>query len=930
VRELLERDDELARLHGLLDGALAGEGGLLMLEGDAGIGKTGLVGVAAGIAADRGMRVLTARGAELECDLAFGVARDLLGPAASTAADGAAGLAAPVLARSQPTELAESGTQLFAALYGLYWLTAELGAAQPTLLAVDDAHWCDLPSLRFLAYLARRLDGLPVALLVAARPAAGGPQQDLLSVLAAEPLAMVARPRPLGHPAIRALLSASIGPADPGFVAACHTATGGNPFLLGELIAELETAGIAPRAASVGRLGALVPHGVRRVVVARLARLPTAAAALARAAAVLGDGANPRHVARLAGIPEDGAGVAADALVAARLMEPHIPLTFLHPLLRSAAATTLGPAELAAAHRRAARILAADGEPGDTLVPHLLAAQTTGDPWVVDALQSAARGAAARGDPEVAARYLVRALGEPPPPGQRAGLLHDLGLAEMHAGLPDAHRHLAAAAELATDPVDRARACLTTARGAFLAGRLGEAVTVCERALGELAGGHPELILELEVELVGAARQDIAHRPLALRVLARSADPPPDSVPGCMMLANLAVEEAAALGSRERAAELARRAFRGDRLFDTRALNTLPLALYALALAGRAREALRRSDEAIARYRTRGEVQGYAVVTAFRCYINRQLGDIGAAESDARTALDLARAHDVRFIEAHAVAWLVEALVDVGDIDTADREIGGQAGLIAAGDQFVATRLLAARGYLRLTQGRPDEAVDDLRACGRGLAAWKTRNPWLCPWTAPLVLALLARGDATEARQVAARALRLARRWGAPYALAESLRVAGQAAAGPDGKMLLHEAVAVAGTAELPLEEAHALAALGGKLRRAGRRQEAREPLRAALDRAVGCGATVLARQTHEELLASGAQPRRLRSTGAGSLTYAERRVAAMAAAGGTNRSIAQALFVAEKTVETHLGHVYRKLGISVRPQLAAALAGRE
>ena len=923
--ELLERDQELARVHRLLDTAVDGTGGVLLLEGDAGIGKTGLVRAAATLATSRGLRVLVARGAELERDLAFAVARDLLTPAADSAVDGAAALAGPVLATGHAPG---AGTELFAALHGLYWLTAEIGAARPTLLVVDDAHWCDLPSLRFLAYLARRLDGMPIALLVATRPAVGEPQQDLLEMLADGPLATVAHLRPLSSAAVRTLVSAALGAADPGFCDACRVATGGNPFLLEELIAELAATGVLPRLAEADRLESIVSHGVHRAVLARLARLPVGAAALARAAAVLGDGADPRHAARLAGIAHDRTGVGAlvDTLVAARLVEPQVPLTFLHPLLRSAVAATLGPAELAAAHRDAATLLADAGEREDVLVPHLLGAQATGDPWLVGALRNAAERATARGAAEVSAHYLARALAEPPPQHERADLLRELGVAEFHAGLPDAHRNLMAAVELAADPQGRARASLAAARALFLMGRPGEAVAVCERAVADLANRVPELQRELEVELVGAARQDITYRPLALRVLAAHSATQPHSGPECMMLANLAVEEAASLGSRERTVELAEQAFRGGWLFDPRAVVTLPLALYALTLAGRAQLALRHCDEALAKHRVRGEVQGCAVVLAFRSHIAHQTGDVRAAVNDARESLELARAHDVRFIEAHAVAWLVDALVATGDHDEAERAIVEQAELIADGRVFVAQRLLSARGQLRLAQGRPDEAVADLRACGRRLEAWNTRNPWLCPWIGQLVLALLARGDRAEALETAAEALQLARGWGAPFVLAESLRVVGLATGGDGGEELLREAVAVAATGESPLEEARALATLGAALRRAGRPKEARGPLRGALDRAVRSGASALARHAQEELVASGAQPRRLHSTGAEALTHAERRVAMMAVEGRTNRTIAQALFVGEKTVETHLGHVYKKLGIVSRSQLADAI----
>ena len=164
----------------------------------------------------------------------------------------------------------------------------------------------------------------------------------------------------------------------------------------------------------------------------------------------------------------------------------------------------------------------------------------------------------------------------------------------------------------------------------------------------------------------------------------------------------------------------------------------------------------------------------------------------------------------------------------------------------------------------------------------------------------------------SEAVGVAAEAVRLARQWNVPFALAEALRAAGLATGGADGLERLREAVAVAATGESTLEQARALGALGGALRRAGSRQAARGPLRDALDRAAHSGADAVVGGIHEELVATGAQPRRLRSTGVDALTHAERRVAGMAAGGGTNRAIAEALFVSEKTVETHLHRAYR------------------
>ena len=123
------------------------------------------------------------------------------------------------------------------------------------------------------------------------------------------------------------------------------------------------------------------------------------------------------------------------------------------------------------------------------------------------------------------------------------------------------------------------------------------------------------------------------------------------------------------------------------------------------------------------------------------------------------------------------------------------------------------------------------------------------------------------------------------------------------------------------------LEHAYALADLGGALRRANRRAEARDPLRQALELAHRCGATPLAERAHEELVAAGARPRRRVLTGVDALTPSERRIAAMAAEGLSNREIAQALFITLRTVEMHLSNAFRKLGVSTRTQLPVALA---
>ncbi len=917
---LLDREGEIGRLRRLVDATAASRGELVLVEGEAGIGKTRLVGAARAAACEAGLSVLGARGAELEGELAFGVARELLGrTAGERPLHGAAALAGPVLA---PTPGSVTG-DLFATLHGLYWLVAEIGDDAPVLLVVDDAHWCDPPSLRFLAYLAHRLDGLPVSLLVATRPDADAARADLLAALAGQ-AGDVLRPAPLGHGAVGSLVADRLGEPDAPFVTACASATGGNPYLLAELLAEVEVRGLAPRTAAVPALSATVPHGIERTVRRRLADLGESAAAVARAAAVLGEGHGLARVAAAAGVDHDEATEAADALVAARLVDRALPLRFLHPLVRSAVISMASPGQLCAAHRRAIDVLVADGERGDVLVPHLLADGPRGDAAVVAALREAAARAVGRGAPDVAVRYLRRALREPPRGGERAALLLELGAACLWAGDRDALGVLTRAAEEAADPEDRARARLLAARLMFDHGRLVEAVRVCEEGIEDLAGTESELVDELEAELVTAAMQDRRTRYVGRRRHAqRERLPEPATPTACMLIASAAVEEMLLTRSRARALDLAERSLTRGHLLEDRILVTLPSALITLAICGRPERALTVWDEAIARLRARGNGPGVALASAFRGHATLLAGDVASSLADLTLAVEMAVEVGSVTMWSYATGWLAEALIEAGDLAAAEAAIVATGDLVDA-PYYAANVLLGARGRLRSAQGRHEEAVTDLRALGERLLAWGASDPAPCPWRSSLTWALRGAGDLVAARAEGTAAVAAARSWGDPRALGEALVAAGAAQGGTAGRALLEQAVTVAG--DHPLVRAHALVELGAARRRGGQRVSARGPLREGLDLAVATGAGAVTRRAHEELVTAGGRPRRLRSSGADALTPTERRVASMAAEGLTNRAVAQALFVGEKTVETHLGSAYRKLGITARSQLPAAL----
>ena len=336
---LAERELELETVGQLLAGAGAGSGGVVVFEGPAGIGKSSLLAAARTAAA--GVRVLSARGSELERELPFGIVRQLL-ETVVMACDaqergvllaGAAALARPVLFAADPDDSAEPS---FSVLHGLYWLTVNLADARPLLVTVDDAHWADVASLRWLIYLARRLAGVPLALVLATRAAGPGHVQELLDELLVIPEVAVHHPGGLSERAIATLAAQALdAEPDPGFVTACQRATGGNPFLLRELFGELHRRGIAPSRQNAGLASQLSSQGVGRAVRARLRRLPPGCAALARAVAVLGDPAEPTLAARLADLDGSAAARAADALAEAAIFESGRWLAFVHPLVRA-------------------------------------------------------------------------------------------------------------------------------------------------------------------------------------------------------------------------------------------------------------------------------------------------------------------------------------------------------------------------------------------------------------------------------------------------------------------------------------------------------------------------------------------------------------------------------------------------------------------
>ena len=937
---LLEREAELVRLEGLLAAAAAGEGRLLFIEGEAGIGKTALLDALVERAPSGAVTVLHARGGELERDFPYGVVQQLYAPVARASPArrrkllaGAARLAAPALGLADPpTNATLTGADgSLAARHGLYWLTANLADERPLVLVVDDAHWTDSATLLFLHYLGRRLEGVPALVALALRASEPGAPKELVDALQGLADAEVMIPSPLSRKAAAGMIRAALGhPPSDAFSEACHEATGGNPFLLGELLRSLSLEGVSPDDEAAGHVGRLGPRSISRSVLGRLAVMGPEAISLARAVAVLDTDAELPHAAALAQIEPAEVARAADALTDAHVLAPGRPLRFAHPIIRRAVYEDLPHGRRGLDHARAATILEAADQP-DRAAVHLLATEPTGDAAVVDRLRAVARHALDRGAPEEALALLRRALDEPPPAGERPGTLLELGRAARLAGHVQAIAYLREALERAPDLPGRVEAARELGAALTTAGDVEGAVTVLGGTADALPDDASEERFVLEAELLTASTFDDSLAPQAAdrieRLLPRvSGGTPAERV----LLAGAAFHRlAAGKGTGAEVAGLAERAVVDSRIVEEQSAASLypTLAVASLLFTDRHEPAEALLDVMSADARRSGSPTAFAWVSTMRARLEHVRGNPAAAEAHSRSALGLFPAAPTLGTEM-ALAFLAFALVEQGRLEDAEGELLDHG--VSTGDLSRTTSgltLLLARSALRLDEGRLREAREDAeevvhREGTRGGSLPGRGFRWIP------ALALNTAGDSEAARRLAKQQAKLARAFGVRSVEGIALLVLGVVTPGAEGLRNLQRAAAKLEDTPRRLDQAHALVELGAALRRSNRRSDAREPLRRGMDLAHRCGARPLAERARQELLACGARPRRLLLSGVESLTASERRVAEMAAEGMSNPQIAQALFVTRKTVEAHLVQTYRKLDITSREQLPAALQG--
>jgi DNA-binding CsgD family transcriptional regulator len=895
---MYERDKELAEIRAAVEDARHGHGRALFVEGPAGIGKSALLDAARSAATRAGFRVLSASGAELEQGLPLGVAQQLLPETFQHEGDGGA------------------PARRHAAMQGLHAQAVELAARRPLVVAVDDAHWADAASLQCIAYLARRMEGLRLLLVIAAGDLEPDADQSVLERIREGVDTSVLRPRPLSARGVARFVSGRFeAVASPAFARGCDAVTGGNPFLLRELVAALRADGVEPDDVGAAHVLEAAPEPVARAMLAHLRPLGPRALAVAEAAAVLAGDARLDRVATLAGVPIQDAAELADRLTVAGILRPGDPVAFRHPIVRTALHEHMPNQRRGLAHVAAAERLLADGEPRRRAATHLMAAPAGRREWVVCTLRDAAATASAAGAPELSVSLLRRALLDCG--ADCAGVLLELAEAELTTQDPAASTDARRAIGEATAPLERSRAALLAARALTATGRhdeAGEALAIVERESAALdattrsAMRWQSLALTMVHSGVTAAAGALDESdgggplPLALRALERFSDG----------------------DDHERALQAARSVLAHGDVRAPDHQEALLSAARMVCLSDRLDEAREALDDLLEAGRLRGAVALVATANVLRAEAAYRAGDLAAAAADADAARGLAEQHGLAAVLAAAVQLTAELLLE--------RDPGAAASLIERFDAesfprgYAASSVMFARGRVAAAAGDLAAAADHFAACASARLAWGEHNPSACAWRSELALVQALRGRPDEAAGLAAVELGLARRFGALRAIGIALRARALLRTGSARSAGLQEAAVVLAQSPARLEHARVLADLGAEQRRSGCRGRARETLAQALDLAHACGADALAARCRAELVIAGARPRRERISGPESLTAGERRVAELAASGLTNRRIAQALFLTTKTVETHLSHTYMKLDISGRGELVEAM----
>ncbi|HYZ79530.1 MAG TPA: AAA family ATPase [Gaiellaceae bacterium] len=895
---LVGRDEELDRIDRLV-GDLDALPAALVLEGEAGIGKTTIWEAGITAAEGAGFRVLRATPSEAEASLAFAAAADLLAPIADEATAGLPDVQRRALAAALLLESNDVAADRRAVATAFLGALRRLAASRPVFVGLDDVQWLDAESALLLSFAARRLTSERIGFLLAHRAGEAGPRLEL------GPNEQRVAIGPLSLGALHRLLHDRLGePLPRPLLRRIHDVSGGNPFFAHELasVAKGATGHDLP-----------LPATLEPLVEARLRGLPprTRAVLAELAASTSPESADPDEEA------------IAPALAAGVVRTGREGLEFTHPLLRAAAYEQLTPARRRELHRRLAET-AADAE---QKAHHLSRAVDDPDESVAAAIAEGAERARRRGAPAVAAELLDHAARVTEDPERRVRRTQQAAVWKGEAGDTVGQRAALEALlrELAPGPA-RAQVLAVLADDAGL--EVGRAAEVAREGLAQpgldaAARGWLLLALSDNVFLQNDLRASAAY--------AREALPLVEPAGNAQLLARALAwnGQLASLTASGDAASFFERAREVEQQLE--ALDPWRAAGHwqgvSLMWADRPSEGRPLLEE----QHERAEELGNEFARSALCFHLTQLecraGELARASRYAREGHELASLGGNDQLVGILLNARALAAAHEGDAAAArafaDEAVAVTAG---AGDAFFAIHHRVVLGFLETSLGDYPAAGRHLEGLSQLLDEMGVREPGIFPFHGDAVEAAVALGDHEDARRLIADLEARGRELARPRLLALAWRgrgmlhaAAGEAAGADDA---FANAVAEHERLELPLERARTLLANGVALRRARQKRSARAALEEAEATFEALGARLWAERARSELARVGG-----RAPSRGALTPTEQRVAGLAAAGKANKEIATELYVTVRTVETHLTKIYEKLGVRGRAELPRRLS---
>jgi DNA-binding CsgD family transcriptional regulator len=906
---LLGRSQELRQLDQLLANAKNGKSAFLVLRGEPGIGKTVLLNAARARA--REMTVLSASGVETEAELPFSALADLLRPILlhldqlpepqRLALEGTLGLRPP--APRDPLTIYAGALSLLAAA----------SEESPVLAIVDDTQWVDASSRAALAYVARRLRAEAIALLLATRDSddvfrySGLPEMSLGGLDRDEAGSLVSR-----------VAGAQVVPS---VVDRLHAATAGNPLALSEvpgLLSEAQLHGLEA-------LDDPLPAGetITRAFLRQLEAVPAELqpALLVASASESGAAGEAHDACRLAGF--DPAGLDAAEALGLVTVDAGV-IRFRHPLLRSAIYHAAPPRQRRAAHAALAQVV--DGERG---VWHRAAAAVVPDEDVACELEEAAANARLRGGFHEAARAFERAAELTPADSDRLRRVTSaaggyLLSGQLDHGLELLDRALASTA----DPHARAEIQHLRGRAQLLGGAPMEAHSLLTFEARQIEALDPDKAALMLVEATFPCFITV-RLGLGVETAERAYDLSQQGDGSARLAATLRLAEALAIaGNDARARQLHRECeselAHADPLVASQVLGTYGYFLMILEEYAASRAVLTRLDVALRRNAPGALPYPLGVLSE----LEFRTGHWRPAEAHAFEAVRLAKETGQANILGYTLACLARIEAATGKEREFKQHIGEA---LELAERFQSDSLVffggSGHALLLLPIGQYEEALRQLQPIAALLKERGDIDPSVLPWQPELVECCVHTGRHAEAEEHVAKLEGMAESTQRPWIVAVTARCRGLLAPKSTFEDDFATALHWHEKTPTPFERARTELALGERRRRIGRRSQAREPLRAALETFDRLGARRWADLARAELRASGDSTRPLAGTRSAELTPQELQVALVVARGATNREAAEQLFLSPKTIEYHLGHVYGKLRVRSRAELARRMA---